>query len=158
MFIPRVWIQIIFEISQVVAEKMTCLKTGTWDWDCWIPGTGFPTHHFLGTVNTVDISKKCYIQTHNTIQQWTEKYWECWMTVFIQKYIKNLECIEILYMVQVYILLNILSSNITYGTGTKFSLKLLQLVKKFSSQKKKLFGWWKSKVQVPVYHCNTVPR
>ena len=121
MFIPRVWIQIIFEISQVVAEKMTCRKTGTWDWDCWIPGTGFPTHHFLGTVNTVDISKKCYIQTHNTIQQWTEKYWECWMTVFIQKYIKNLECIEILYMVQVYILLNILRSNITYGTGTKFS-------------------------------------
>ena len=67
------------------------------------------------------------------------------MTVFIQKYIKNLECIEILYMVQVYILLNILSSNITYGTGTKFSLKLLQLVKKFSSQKKKTF--WLMKKQ-----------
>ena len=47
------------------------------------------------------------------------------MTVFIQKYIKNLECIEILYMVQVYILLNILRRNITYDTSTKFSLKLL---------------------------------
>ena len=77
------------------------------------------------------------------------------MTVFIQKYIKNLECIEILYMVQVYILLNILSSNITYGTGTKFSLKLLQLVKKFSSQKKNFLADEKAKSR---YHCNNVPR
>ena len=41
--------------------------------------------------------------------------------VFIQKYWKILEYIEILYMVQVYISLNTLTSNITYGTGTKYS-------------------------------------
>ena len=46
-------------------------------------------------------------------------------------------------MVQVYMSLNILKSNITYGTGTKYSWKVLQLVKKFISQKKRLFGWWK---------------
>ena len=35
----------------------------------------------------------------NTFQEWTKKYWEFWMKIFVQKYkyIKNWESIEILH-------------------------------------------------------------
>ena len=118
---------------------MTCRKTGTWDYNCWIPGSGYPTHHFLGTVTTVDISKKCYIQTSNAIQEWTEKYWECLVMVLIKSTGTNLEYIQILYMVSVYISINILTSNITYGN----ILKSYYICKEIYITAKKIFCSWK---------------
>ena len=130
---------------------MTCRKTGTWDYNCWIPGSGYPTHHFLGTVTTVDISKKCYIQTSNAIQEWTEKYWECLVMVLIKSTGTNLEYIQILYMVSVYISINILTSNITYGNIPKSYYICKEI---YITAKKDFLLMEMAKFR---YHCNTLP-
>ena len=126
-------------------------ENGTYDYNCWIPGSGYPTHHFLGTVTTVDISKKCYIQTSNAIQEWTEKYWECLVMVLIKSTGTNLEYIQILYMVSVYISINILTSNITYGNIPKSYYICKEI---YITSKKDFLLMEMAKFR---YHCNTLP-
>ena len=77
------------------------------------------------------------------------------MKVFVQKYIKNSKCNEILPREQIYISLNILTSNNTCCTGTIQSEKLLQLVKKFTAHKKNT-SWLIKKAKFR-YHSNTEP-